>query len=257
MKILLPLLMLFVAMPSWAERLFDVEVIIFKRNIDAESVNESWPNTVASIDYTNTGSLNSPTYTAEKGVTLLPHSMFELNTQEQRLRNHAGFQVLLHTAWRQGDNGPATAPTFHLSSGRNYAGMFQPTNVESEPTSATSTTSVNATSDSLDATRPAEMEFEGKLKIYVQHYLFADAEFDLRAPATRKIELNTSNAIDSPVMTESTTQFGNLEAIDKSVETEHFIKTYRFDQKRKMRSGETHYFDHPLLGMIIQVRKAN
>ncbi|MDF4825758.1 CsiV family protein, partial [Vibrio parahaemolyticus] len=34
-----------------------------------------------------------------------------------------------------------------------------------------------------------------------------------------------------------------------------FLKSYRLDQKRRMRSGETHYLDHPLMGMIIQVRR--
>ncbi|MBO0181007.1 CsiV family protein, partial [Vibrio parahaemolyticus] len=29
----------------------------------------------------------------------------------------------------------------------------------------------------------------------------------------------------------------------------------RMDQKRRMRSSETHYLDNPLMGMIIQVRR--
>ena len=28
-----------------------------------------------------------------------------------------------------------------------------------------------------------------------------------------------------------------------------------FDQNRRLRSGEIHYFDHPLMGMIVQIRK--
>ncbi|MEZ9563487.1 CsiV family protein, partial [Vibrio splendidus] len=45
MKRLIPLLLLFVSLPSLAQRQFDIEVIIFKRAVDAEKVNESWPNT--------------------------------------------------------------------------------------------------------------------------------------------------------------------------------------------------------------------
>ncbi|NMU76239.1 hypothetical protein HKB17_03900, partial [Vibrio parahaemolyticus] len=33
------------------------------------------------------------------------------------------------------------------------------------------------------------------------------------------------------------------------------LKSYRMDQKRRMRSSETHYLDNPLMGMIIQVRR--
>ncbi len=41
MRILIPLLLLCVSMPSWAARQFDIEVIIFKRAVDAESTSES------------------------------------------------------------------------------------------------------------------------------------------------------------------------------------------------------------------------
>jgi hypothetical protein len=48
---------------------------------------------------------------------------------------------------------------------------------------------------------------------------------------------------------------GNLQAIEPQREVQTFLKDYRFDQKRRMRSSETHYLDHPLMGMIIQVRR--
>lgn len=46
MKRLIPLLLLLIAMPSMAARQFDIEVIIFKRAVDAEKVSESWPNSL-------------------------------------------------------------------------------------------------------------------------------------------------------------------------------------------------------------------
>lgn len=33
------------------------------------------------------------------------------------------------------------------------------------------------------------------------------------------------------------------------------IKTMLFDQKQQLRSEKIYYFDHPLMGMIIQIRK--
>ncbi|QSA20002.1 hypothetical protein JV197_08680, partial [Vibrio furnissii] len=48
-----------------------------------------------------------------------------------------------------------------------------------------------------------------------------------------------------------------LESVSPTVDVESFLKSYRMDQKRRMRSGETHYLDHPLMGMIIQVRRVN
>jgi hypothetical protein len=242
MKILVSLLMLLIAMPSWAERQFDVEVIIFKRNVNAENTNESWPESLPPISYRNTGSLQSASYLNANGVSVLPQSQYRLNSQAQHLRNHAGFQVLLHTAWRQGDGGASSAPTLHFTAGNNYTTLFNKDGTEA--------------SSSTPSTTVPLMEFEGKLQVYVQHYLFANAEFDLRAPITRKISIENSIASYDLTNSDTTTQLGNLKAIQNSTETERFLKTYRLDQKRKMKSEEVHYFDHPLLGMIIQVRKA-
>lgn len=244
MKRLAPLLMLLVALPSWAQRQFDVEVIIFKRNVNAERLDESWPESLTPISYRNTGTLSSAGYLSANGVSLLPHSMYQLNRQEQHLRNHAGFQVLLHTAWRQGDNGPSSAPSFHLLAGKDFSTLYGPDGRE-------------LTSSSIASSQPL-MEFEGKLQIYVQHYLFANAEFDLKEPSTRKVELEeTIAAYNAANDNTATTQLGNLRAIQSTSETERFLKSYRLDQKRKMKSEEIHYFDHPLMGMVVQVRKVD
>lgn len=243
MKILVSLLMLLMAMPTWAARQFDVEVIIFKRNVNAEKTDELWPESLPPISYRNTGSLQSASYLNAHGVSVLPRSQYQLNSQAQHLRNHAGFQVLLHTAWRQGDNGPSSAPTIHFMAGNNYTTLYNPDGTE-------------ASSSTPNSSAPL-MEFEGKLQIYVQHYLFANAEFDLRAPITRKVSMEQAIASYDLTNDNATTQLGNLKAIQTSSETERFLKTYRLDEKRKMKSEEIHYFDHPLLGMVIQVRKAD
>ncbi|WP_339389576.1 CsiV family protein, partial [Vibrio neptunius] len=103
MKKLIPLLLLVVAMPSWAKRQFDIEVIIFKRAVNPEQTAESWPNVVTEISMKRVGNLNDTGYRAQKGVSLLPAAAYKLNPQARKLQSHAGVKVLLHTAWRQGD----------------------------------------------------------------------------------------------------------------------------------------------------------
>lgn len=259
MKRLVPLLMLLFALPVMAKRQFDVEVIIFKRNISAEQTNESWPNTLPPIDFNRVGSLASQAYLDAKGVTLLPRSAYQLDDQEQKLKNHAGFTVLLHTAWRQGDQGEYSAPSFHILAGKNYAGQF---NSNGTPVDAQTFTPLSGVTESSIPTPVYELD--GKLQVYVQHYLYADAEFDLKEPSVREVALISNAPEDSQNTEESvasdtdsdTTKFGHLENVSPEVETQTFLKSYRLDQKRRMRSGETHYFDHPLMGMIVQVRKA-
>ncbi|MDC0612403.1 peptidoglycan binding protein CsiV [Vibrio sp.] len=255
MKRLVPLLMLMFAMPAMA-RQFDVEVIIFKRNVNAEQTQESWPNNLPAISLDGVGSLGSQAYMERKGVTLLPHSSYRLNEAEQRLRNHAGYRVLMHTAWRQGDQSKYSAPVFHILAGRDFSGQFNhngtPIGSDNDATPISGVTENSVPS--------ALYELDGKLQVYVQHYLYADVEMDLKEPSKREVALRSVSAIEPQETNNSTgdniVRLGNLQNVTPEVETQTFLKPYRMNQKRRMRSGEIHYFDHPLMGMIIQVRKA-
>ncbi|UTT84439.1 peptidoglycan binding protein CsiV [Vibrio pelagius] len=252
MKRLIPLLLLLVSMPSLAQRQFDIEVIIFKRAVDAEQVNESWPNSLPEISLERAGSFQNSQFRAKKGVQMLPYSEYELNGEKEKLRKHAGFEVLMHTAWRQGDEGRNAAPVFHIQAGKDYSQSF---NADGSEKSAVVTTSEESIKEeTID--KPL-YELDGKLQIYVQHYLYAETTLDLKAPSVREVTLQEQQIeLDSPVSGgDSTTQVGNLTEISPTVKVEEFLKSYRMDQKRRMRSTETHYLDHPLLGMIIQVRR--
>jgi len=45
--------------------------------------------------------------------------------------------------------------------------------------------------------------------------------------------------------------------IQKTVQTKTAVTEALFDQTRRLRSEEIHYLDHPLFGIIIQIRKVN
>lgn len=251
MKRLIPLLLLFVSLPSLAQRQFDIEVIIFKRAVDAEKVNESWPNTQPKISLERVGSFQDTQYRASKGVKMLPYSEYKLTPQKDKLKQHAGFEVLMHTAWRQGDQGKSSAPVFHIQAGKDFSKQF---NADGSEKGAVTASADGFQEETID--KPL-YELDGKLQIYVQHYLYAETTLDLKAPSVREVKLQEQKIeLDSPVSgAESNVQVGNLTEISPTVEVEEFLKSYRMEQKRRMRSTETHYLDHPLLGMVIQVRR--
>ncbi|KAB0481531.1 peptidoglycan binding protein CsiV [Vibrio sp. IB15] len=251
MKRLIPLLLLFVSLPSLAQRQFDIEVIIFKRAVDAEKVNESWPNTQPKISLERVGSFQDTQYRASKGVKMLPYSEYKLTPQKDKLKQHAGFEVLMHTAWRQGDQGKSSAPVFHIQAGKDFSKQF---NADGSEKGAVTASADGFQEETID--KPL-YELDGKLQIYVQHYLYAETTLDLKAPSVREVTLQEQQIeLDSPVSgAESNVQVGNLTEISPTVQVEEFLKSYRMDQKRRMRSTETHYLDHPLLGMVIQVRR--
>ncbi|EDL50801.1 hypothetical protein VSAK1_03897 [Vibrio mediterranei AK1] len=263
MKKLIPLLLLLVSMPSLAQRQFDIEVIVFKRAVNPEKVNESWPNTMPQIDFSRAGSMNDASYRASKGVQILPYSSYQLNDEAAKLKNHAGYTVLMHKAWRQGDNGRGSAPIFHIRAGKDYSAGFNADGTEKGSNSNTTSPVDGVTEVAID--KPL-YELDGKLQIYVQHYLYAEAQLDLRSPSTKEVIVTDSvtatepmePSADNSVATgteDSNVIAGNLQAIEPQREVQTFLKDYRFDQKRRMRSSETHYLDHPLMGMIIQVRR--
>lgn len=251
MKKLIPLLLFFVALPSWA-RQFDVEVIVFKRAVDAEQTAESWPDQLPKIDLENTGSLLDSSYRAEKGVRILPSSSYKLNGSVNKLKQHAGFEVLLHTAWRQGDRGRLSAPVIHIQSGKDFSATYN-----RDGTVKGSVQGTEVLEGITEETIPAALyELDGKIQIYVDHYLYADVEMDLKEPSVREAVLQVPLKLDTNAVAEETVQSGFMEQVAPTIQKQEFLKSYRFDQKRRMKSNETHYLDHPLMGMIIQVRRA-
>ncbi|MCK6262806.1 peptidoglycan binding protein CsiV [Vibrio sp. ZSDE26] len=281
MKKLVPLLLFLVSMPTMAQRQFDIEVIIFKRAVDAEKTSESWPMTQTEIDLTKTGSFADSEFRGSKGVSMLGMDDYHLSDQVTSLKKHAGFDVLVHKAWRQGDEGKIAAPVFHIQAGRDYSELFNSDGSEKiEFTDATPVEGV--IEESFD--QPL-YELDGKLQVYVQHYLYAETQLDLKSPSIRKVILedkqldndftveqlelemsaNESTVDESlpgetlpeaeAVNSDTTVLAGHMKDVTPTVEVEEYLKNYRMDQKRRMRSTETHYLDHPLLGIIIQVRR--
>jgi hypothetical protein len=253
MKILVPLLFMLFAMPALADRKFDIEVVIFKRAVDAKKTHESWPQDLPKIEFKNSGSLNDANYRSRKGVIMLPASEYKLNDQVAKLSQHAGFKVLMHKAWRQGDKSRYGAPSFHIKAGKDFSNRF---NMDGSIRSiAAAMSSEGITEQSIPKPIP---QLEGKLQIFVEHYLYADVELDLKAPGTRVLGFvhNELNDLDSqPSYSNQVTHVGLMEEITPSVNQEEFLQTFRMDQKRRMKSNETHYLDHPLMGVLIQVRR--
>ncbi|CAM2971688.1 peptidoglycan binding protein CsiV [Vibrio rarus] len=255
MKKFIPLLMMLLLIPTFAQaqkREFDIEVLIFKRSIDPEKTAESWPNELQKIDFSSSQPFSNAHYRHKKGAQMLSYDHYKLLKERDVLKRHAGFEVLFHKAWRQVDHSKAYSPKFHIQAGKDFSKTF------------------NADGSKISADHPASSkhapvyELDGTIQVYVQHYLFAETQLNLHEPSVRSItftekspdELKQSENFAVLADTESdNVQAGNLQQVSPKKVEETFLKSYRMDQKRRMRSGETHYLDNPLMGMIIQVRK--
>jgi hypothetical protein len=283
MKKLLVLLMLVsgaaqAATATQTDRLFDVEVLIFKRAVEPGNTREAWPDELTEISFDAAHSFDDADYRSDKGVKMLGIEQYELTEYRDKLNSHAGYDVLLHKAWEQPDLSRANAPTFLITAGKSYSNEFTPQGLPYDQADI---------KGESDRTLPAQ-ELVGKLKVYINHYLFLESQLELNVPTIQDVEIKTEEESQNLALTQEdngevivqdaatdetasatsslsvldvleddTTQFGGFEKVTHEVITTEVLKAHRFDQRRKMRSGEIHYLDHPLMGIVIQVRRAN
>jgi len=267
------LLLIAISQPALAKRLYDVELIVFKRNQDPASVQESWPTQTDIQSVNRAVPVTNTTALQNAGLTPLPRSQWQLTDAYNKLANHAGFTPMVHVAWRQDDSGRAALPLLRVSAGRDYSDRFNAdgTPITAQPTAPTNATASHTESQweeqSLDTLPPRQplYELDGTLRVYVQHYLFVEADMVLREPSERRalvediidMPLQTSDAQQGAATNTNNVQVAGLEKVKKQYHIQRFLQPYAFTHKRRMRSGETHYLDNPMMGMIIQVRKAN
>ncbi len=81
---------------------------------------------------------------------------------------------------------------------------------------------------------PQDWAIEGFFKVHLNHYLFITADFSLANNQQKMTPLKV-NITDSPA--------------------DEAWQIIPFSQNRRVISGEIHYFDHPYLGMIVQIRR--
>ncbi len=119
-------------------------------------------------------------------------------------------------------------------------------------------------------------QLDGLLNIYLSHYLYIETDLMLRSPGSRKVEVleetaalqdsaagdltssdiaglsGTGSASALPATNERTLEAMNTEVV---MEEQPFLYSIPLTQNRRVRSGQIHYFDHPKLGLVIQIRK--
>ena len=157
--------------------------------------------------------------TMEQTYLLAPEQL-QFESQRQAL-NRKGLTPLLHTGWRFEGASKSRSPSLYL-----FAGHQLKSNVNTAFNYANSDfiSLINTSEPLFDEAQPqaSKWELEGLFKIHLRHYLFIAADFDINEKRDN----------------------GELESA-------------RFSQFRRVFSEDIHYFDHPRMGMIVQIRKFN
>jgi hypothetical protein len=203
---------------------------------------------------------------SQPGALLLSESRAQFGGVINALKRQRGLKGLLHLTWQQQMKPRHRAEALHLFGGRNFGSDFKLSGLPQSQLDTASNSSLNGLSEDLSEEKlpeqaldnglsePTQMgseeyaalgslmvpqtpkavwELDGLLNIYLSHYLYVETRFNLREAGYKSLA----------------TQEGEPE-----LQTP-FLYSIPMEQNRRIRSGEIHYFDHPRMGMILQVRR--
>ncbi len=177
---------------------------------------------------------------ARAGFYELPRDSRGLNQVAARLQAQPGFEILFHEAWRQNVVGESQAPWVLIKGGEAYGDHF---------------------------------ELEGSININVSRYLhvFTNlwfSEFQMNTGQIRnqwpnlpqnplqRLQASSEEAagMDMTSFWQSEKQTGSDNALQDFLDAPYLPRQIvKLEQKRRMRSSELHYIDHPRLGMLVKI----
>ena len=157
---------------------------------------------------------------------LLPDAELNLRSQEIKLSSSERYYPLLHVAWRQPVLSEEEAKEVHI-----YSHMDE-----------VQTDDLQASSDSL-AIPPSSESF--------MYQIATDNEPPLRViDGTVTVTLGKYLHLDTDLLYRIQAEDTNEFSIFGFRSRDETPDVFRMHESRRMRSGELHYFDHPLFGML-------
>ncbi len=163
----------------------------------------------------------------------LPTTAAHLADVREKLEAQGGFRILFHELWEQPVYDEDAAPYLLVRGGREYG---------------------------------KHRELEGVLQLSINRYLHLKADLRLSAYRRGRRRGGPWPLPAVPPQPDAGTDFPAgkirqvvqvLEGLWQESRTELTVeRTVRLHQRRRMRSGELHYLDHPMLGMLVLVRPA-
>ncbi len=218
---------------------------------------------------------------------VLSAKQHELDKLAQQIRYTKGLQRMLHLTWRQqvkfGEN---ASPSVHLYAGKNYSFDFDDQGEAIKP--VIPVTPVPDREDSEQELTLSQDTFFSQLEAAIndaEPISFANMmaavnqaqqpaplirqseDNDLRAPiwqldGSLRVYLKYINQvpylhIDSEMYYRQPVPANPGASLTESEAPEYKLVSVPFKQVRRVISKQIHYFDHPLFGMIVQIRRYN
>lgn len=272
------LLALCLAVPAAAQSTrYDVEIIVFEHLEADASGSERWRPEVVVPQIADAAAFEPDGPRAERlqqlpeGFERLSPEQAQLGDAVKKLNDSRRYRVLRHSIWRQPALERDQAVALRFAAGEPMT-LEIPASAYPAPPEA-STDEVAGTSDSNSSEmsggiyrfeqsigegilgprlREAEvLPLDGTIKLVVSRYLHLHADLYFTTDVHWRDGKDAGSApasahIEAAASTESQTH------VTRGPNGRPLL-SYAFQQQRRMRSGELHYLDHPVVGLLVKV----
>lgn len=149
--------------------------------------------------------------------------------------------------WQQNMQSRRQAKPMRIIGGRDFSKQFsyhgqEVSKAPAEQSRASGAYSALGAFNTQTQVQPV-WELDGAINIYLSHYLYIETDVFLRK-ITRKLMDPHHGEISG---------LSGTQAVQKVMMP--FLQTIPLQQNRRVRSGQIHYFDHPQMGIVMQIRK--
>lgn len=222
-------------------RYYDVEIVIIENMTEEQKNSENWPLQVNLAQAEKTVQLGEPVLSEwlPEGVDLkssykvLNSSHYQLTEEVEKISESKTHRVIFHTAWRQpGLDKNQALPIYFKHE------VTAPPVIEDEEVSETAENGEIVSTEKVN-TSPSILE--GILRVTLSRYLHLEAELTFKT----KI----------PDMVKSDNPFSILDNEQIRLEIQKQGVIHLKQKRRRIRSSELHYIDHPVLGILINITR--
>lgn len=245
-----------------ADRWYEVEVLIFAQT-KPDLMAEKWPandagpqlnqavmiNTALptpAIVLATPASQSDSTTNANDAlkVSVLSAAQLQMKDALKTLSRSRNYRLLLHTGWRQAISASKDAFKVRLAAGKDFSAEFGNNGL--------------LLSGGAEPSIPFGLwELDGFIKLSASNFLRVESDLVFRALQAAPVTLPTIVAPENTIVTAPITDTATSNLTWQSgdaLATQNQLQFYRLNQSRRVKAKEVNYFDHPLYGMIIELR---
>ncbi|WP_394131060.1 peptidoglycan binding protein CsiV [Shewanella maritima] len=196
---------------------------------------------------------------------LLAQSQSQFTDIIDSISKERNVKPLLHLTWQQDMQPRRQATPVRIYAGKDYSEQFH---FQGSPVSQTDTQSQEPETplylndfsnfDFMIGTETVSpvWQLDGMINIYLNHYLFIEHDLFLRKVTQKEVTATDKGTVSAIAgYNRYQTDTSSTTTAQLALISEPFLQAIPLKQNRRVRSGQVHYFDHPNMGIVMQIRR--